>query len=269
MLPRAPTAGAALGVATRFFSPTLLNHSIRCYLWGAMYGAAHQIAFDDELFYVSALLHDIGLTEAFDNHWRPFEEAGGNLAWVFGVAAGWPAEQADRAAEIIVLHMGDDVSRDADPKARLLQIATSFDVTGRWAEEFPPDARTEVLVRYPRLGFSAELLAEFEDQARRKPSSACATSIGAVTSCREASNDVTVRGSAVVRPRNRRRRVRRSTPGRTATERIQGLPTSLSMRVPGAPAAQTQAKVATTTCHSSPDAGTPPSGLVCHSQICG
>ncbi|WIX81678.1 HD domain-containing protein [Amycolatopsis carbonis] len=178
MLPQAPTAGAALGVATRFFSPTLLNHSIRCYLWGAMYGAAHEIAFDDELFYVSALLHDIGLTEAFDNHWRPFEEAGGNLAWVFGVAAGWPAEQADRAAEIIVLHMGDDVSRDADPEAHLLQIATSFEVTGRWAEEFPPDARTEVLARYPRLGFSAELLAEFEDQARRKPSSACATSIG-------------------------------------------------------------------------------------------
>jgi hypothetical protein len=47
-------------VATRFCSPALLNHSVRSYLWGVTYGIAHGIAFDDELYYVSALLHDIG-----------------------------------------------------------------------------------------------------------------------------------------------------------------------------------------------------------------
>jgi hypothetical protein len=67
-----------------------------------MYGAAHGIAFDDELYYVSALVHDIGLTEPFDSHRVSFEEAGGDLAWLFGVAAGWPADQAARASEIIV-----------------------------------------------------------------------------------------------------------------------------------------------------------------------
>jgi HD superfamily phosphodiesterase len=96
MFPVTPAAEAALSVATRFCSPALLNHSIRSYLWGAMYGTAHGIAFDDELYYVAALLHDIGLTEAFDSHRLPFEEAGGHLAWVFGVAAGWPAERAAR-----------------------------------------------------------------------------------------------------------------------------------------------------------------------------
>src|SRR3954466_16112148 len=105
MFPETPAAAAALTVATRFCSPALLNHCVRCYLWGAMYGTAHGIAFDDELFYVSALLHDIGLTEAFDNHRLPFEEAGGHLTWAVGAAAGWPAERAARAAEIIVLHM--------------------------------------------------------------------------------------------------------------------------------------------------------------------
>ena len=88
--PQTPAATAALSVAARFYSPALLNHCIRSYLWGAMYAAAHGIAFDDELYYVSALLHDIGLTDAFDSHRVPFEEAGGDLAWVFGVAAGWP-----------------------------------------------------------------------------------------------------------------------------------------------------------------------------------
>lgn len=177
MFPETPAAAAALSVATRFCSPALLNHSVRSYLWGAMYGAAHGIAFDDELYYVSALLHDIGLTEAFDSHRSPFEEAGGQLAWVFGVAAGWPVERAGRAAEIIVLHMRDDVSPSADPESHLLQVATSWDVSGRRPEEFSADARTETLARHPRLGFGAEFLACFEDQARRKPDSAAAESV--------------------------------------------------------------------------------------------
>src|SRR4051795_10408069 len=96
MFPETPAAAAALSVATRYYSPALLNHCVRSYLWGAMYGRAHGIAFDDELYYVSALLHDLGLTEPFDNHRLAFEDAGGHLAWVFGTAAGWPAERAAR-----------------------------------------------------------------------------------------------------------------------------------------------------------------------------
>ena len=48
MFPQTPAATAALSVATRFYSPALLNHCIRSYLWGTMYAAAHRIAFDDQ-----------------------------------------------------------------------------------------------------------------------------------------------------------------------------------------------------------------------------
>lgn len=106
-----------------------------------------------------------------------FEEAGGHLAWVFGVAAGWPADRAARATEIIVLHMRDDVSSTADPESHLLQVATSWDVAGRRPEEFPAEVRAEILARYPTHGFGAEFLACFEDQARRKPHSAAAASV--------------------------------------------------------------------------------------------
>jgi HD domain-containing protein len=177
MFPRTPAAAAALAVATRFYSLELLNHCVRSYLWGAMYGAAHGIAFDDELYYVSAMLHDIGLTTAFDSHRLPFEEAGGELAWVFGVASGWSADRAARATEIIVLHMRDDVSSALDPESHLLQVATSWDVVGRRPEEFPPEARRDVLGRYPRQEFGREFLAFFEDQAARKRGSAAAASI--------------------------------------------------------------------------------------------
>jgi hypothetical protein len=72
--------------------------------------------------------------------------------------------------------MRDDVSAAADPESHLLQVATSWDVVGRRPEEFPPDARTEMLARYPWLEFGPEMLANFEDQATRKPDSACAAS---------------------------------------------------------------------------------------------
>ena len=97
---------------------------------------------------------------------------------MFGVAAGWPAERAARATEIIVLHMRDDVSPAADPESHLLQVATSWDVAGRRPEEFPAEVRAEILARYPRQGFGGEFIACFEDQARRKPGSAAAASIG-------------------------------------------------------------------------------------------
>jgi HD superfamily phosphodiesterase len=177
MFPATDAAKAALMVANRFYSPALLNHCLRSYLWGANYAAAHGIDFDDELYYVSALLHDIGLTEPFDSHRLAFENAGGDLAWVFSVAAGWPVDRAARAMEIIVLHMRDDVPAAVDPESHLLQVATAWDVAGRHAEEFPPDARADVLARYPRLGFGAEFLACFEDQAKRKPGSAAASSV--------------------------------------------------------------------------------------------
>ena len=176
-VPETPAATAALSVATRFYSPALLNHCVRSYLWGVTYAAAHNIAFDDELFYVSAMLHDIALTEPFDSHRIAFEEAGGDLAWVFAVAAGWPADRAARATEIIVLHMRDEVSSTVDSESHLLQVATSWDVVGRRPEEFSSEARAKILARYPRQGFGSEFAACFEDQAGRKPGTAAAASI--------------------------------------------------------------------------------------------
>lgn len=171
------TACAALDVAARFCSPALLNHSIRSYLWGVAYGRGHDIAFDDELYFVSAMLHDIGLTAAFDSHAVPFEEAGGHLGWVFGTAIGWPSERCARVDEVIVRHMREDIAANEDPESHLLQIATSWDVSGRHAEEFSGQFRAETLRMYPRLGFGAEFLTLFGDQAHRKPGCAAASAI--------------------------------------------------------------------------------------------
>ncbi|GAA2773900.1 cyanamide hydratase [Mycolicibacterium pallens] len=177
MFPSTPSATAAVSVATRFYTPALFNHCARSYVWGMKYAAAHDITFDDELYFVAAMLHDLALTAPFDSHRIAFEEAGGDLAWVFAVAAGWPVDRAARAEEIIVLHMRDDVAADVDPESHLLQVATAWDVAGRRPEEFASEVRAQVLEQYPRLGFGEEFLACFEDQARRKPDGAAAAAV--------------------------------------------------------------------------------------------
>src|SRR6185436_5385926 len=131
MIPDSPAVRLALDVATKFCSPALLNHSIRSYLWGAAYGRDRGIVFDPELLWVSAMFHDLGLTESFDNHALPFEDAGGHAAWVFGAGAGWIPERRRRVAEVIVRHMQADVAPEADPESHLLQVSTSWDVSGR------------------------------------------------------------------------------------------------------------------------------------------
>ncbi|GAB7071875.1 cyanamide hydratase [Mycobacterium hodleri] len=187
-IPQTPAATAALAVATRFYTPALLNHCVRSYLWGRVYATAHDVAVDDELFYVSAMLHDIALTDSFDSHRMSFEQAGGDVAWVFGVAAGWPADRAERATEIIVRHMRDDVSAAVDPESHLLQVATSWDVAGRRPEEFSLAARAEIVGRHPRLGFGREFVACFQDQAARKPDGAAAASMASGGAGRIAAN---------------------------------------------------------------------------------
>ncbi|APE16354.1 cyanamide hydratase [Mycobacterium sp. WY10] len=177
MFPSTPAATAAVSVATRFYTPALFNHCARSYVWGMKYAAAHDITFDGELYFVAAMLHDLALTAPFDSHRIAFEEAGGDLAWVFAVAAGWPADRAARAEEIIVLHMRDDVAADVDPESHLLQVATAWDVAGRRPDEFASEVRAQVLEQYPRLGFGEEFLACFEDQARRKPDGAAAAAV--------------------------------------------------------------------------------------------
>jgi hypothetical protein len=134
------------------------------------------------------MLHDLGLVPAFDNHLAPFEDAGGDVGWVFGAGAGWSAERRDRVKEIIVRHMWDAVDPALDVEGHLLREATTLDISGRNVDTWPADFRAEVLRRYPRLTLVAEFTAAFEDQARRKPGCAAATAIASGVAVRLANN---------------------------------------------------------------------------------
>ncbi|NUW45295.1 HD domain-containing protein [Nonomuraea rhodomycinica] len=171
VIPDTAACRGALEVAARYHTPSLLNHSVRAYLWAAAYARKQGIGFDAELLYVSAMLHDLGLTAEFDSHTVPFEEAGGHVAWAFCAGAGWSRERRQRALEVIVRHMWAEVSLEDDPEGHLLELSTGMDISGRRTELIPPGLREEVLARHPRLDIAKEFAACIAEQGERKPSS--------------------------------------------------------------------------------------------------
>ncbi|MEV6553110.1 HD domain-containing protein [Streptomyces sp. NPDC051597] len=173
-MPEGQAARAARLVCAEYADAALYHHSLRSYFFGAAWAREQGLEYDRELFFVSALLHDLALTPPFDSHRLPFEEAGGHLARVFTAGLGWPDARRDRAAELIVLHMRDDVSPEVDVESRLLQVGTSADVSGTGLDAFDTAFRTELVEAFPRLGFARAFVDLFHDQARRKPGCAAA-----------------------------------------------------------------------------------------------
>lgn len=174
-----PATHAAREVVTQYSSPALVNHCERAYLWSAALGELTGLRYDRELLYVASMVHDLGLVRAFDNHLAPFEDAGGDVGWVFAAGAGWPLGRRIRVKEIVVRHMWDEVDPSFDAEGHLLCEGTGLDITGRNAHVWPGSFRAEVIERFPRLGLPAEFMAAFEDQARRKPGCAAAAAIAA------------------------------------------------------------------------------------------
>ncbi len=179
---------AAREVSAEYSSPALFNHCERAYLWSAALGELTGVAYDRELLYVASMVHDLGLVPAFDNHLAPFEDAGGDVGWVFAAGAGWPPAKRTRVKEIVIRHMWDEVDPAFDAEGHLLCEGTGLDISGRNAETWPADFRAEVLERFPRLGLPAEFTAAFEDQARRKPGCAAAAAVASGVAGRIAAN---------------------------------------------------------------------------------
>jgi hypothetical protein len=65
-----------------------------------------------------------------------------------------------------------------DAEGHVLEVATGLDITGRNADQWTADVRTDVLERFPRLGLGEEFIRCIESQAERMPGSSAAASVG-------------------------------------------------------------------------------------------
>ena len=174
LAPPTPTALLALEAARRWSSPALVDHGIRSWAWARLRAEALGLDHDAEVLYVAAMLHDLGVTPAFDAHEIAFESAGGAAGWLFAAGAGWPVERRERVREIIERHMWLSVDPALDPEGHLLEVATSLDVSGVAPELWDAGILRAVTQRHPRRDFSAQFAGCIHAQARRKPATPAA-----------------------------------------------------------------------------------------------
>lgn len=171
----APDTAAARGareLVAQYHSAALVNHVHRSWLWAEAFATIEaREGVDHELLYTAALLHDIGLAPAFDNHVLGYEEAGGHVGEALTAGAGWPAERRRRVNEVIVRHNWPEVDPAFDLEGYLLETATGLDISGRRSEEIPLEFCREVLAAYPRLTLAEEFGSGVRDQSARKPHS--------------------------------------------------------------------------------------------------
>ena len=177
---RAPDSEAAVrtvALVESLSSPALYNHCLRTYIWGALLAQAGRIAFDEELFFVASLFHDIGLTPAHncqDSSCACFAVEGARAAQHYAVEFGWKAERCERLAEAISLHLTVRVGLQHGAEAHLLHEGAALDVIGARLGEIDRKSIDSVIARYPRLGIKAELATGIKEQARLRPHSRAA-----------------------------------------------------------------------------------------------
>jgi len=131
--------------------PYLFNHVMRSWLFAAIVAQRKQIAHDGEVLAVTAILHDLGLAEAFDGPLR-FEVEGANAARDFARNEGMD----DRRAQLI----WDGVALNSTPSIALYKEAEIGVATkgigldwGGWGYEAVTDAEMVAIIEaFPRLG---------------------------------------------------------------------------------------------------------------------
>lgn len=132
----------------------LTNHVHRTYYWGALLAQADKVRIqDEELFYVAALLHDLGITKQHrcaDPAIGDFSIDGGFAAYEFLVAHDVSQERAEAAAQAIILHVQID-GEDFGEMAKYLRDGAWTDLSGLRASEIPAREARGVLKLRPAL----------------------------------------------------------------------------------------------------------------------
>jgi HD domain len=158
----------AIELARSSSSPFLFNHVMRSWLFGVLIAEGAQSAPEPELLAVSAVLHDLGLTDRFAGQYR-FEVDGANAARSFLKDRGVPTPQIQLVWDAIALHTTRSIALHKQPEVAVTHAGISVDVIGAGLDLIPQDKLRAILIEFPRLSMKTELQSCLCSLIRRKP----------------------------------------------------------------------------------------------------
>ncbi|NGX07535.1 HD domain-containing protein [Mycobacteroides franklinii] len=147
----------------------IFHHSRRVFLFGALQGRQRGIAFDQELLYIAAMFHDLGLNERFHHSGRRFEVDSAFEAQAFLQSHGVPADAVRRVWTAIALHTTPGVPEYMEPEVPLLTAGVEYDVLGLGYQDLADEVPEEIVQLHPRPGLKNAIVRAFYDGVRTKP----------------------------------------------------------------------------------------------------
>lgn len=164
-LPKTPLIGEALDLVKRESSEMLFNHVVRSFIFGKLLAPDEPV--DDEVVFLSALLHDLGLT-AYARGKRRFEIEGADAARRFLIDRGYPAQLAWLVWDNIALHTWSDINLSKEAEGKVVQRGIVADAAGVEIASLEPERVAEVLQAFPRLSFESGFLDLLRIEAEEK-----------------------------------------------------------------------------------------------------
>ncbi|GAA3209891.1 HD domain-containing protein [Actinocorallia longicatena] len=174
-LPESDAALEALEWIRRIESESLVNHSVRSFLFARLLGRHRGVApgtdYDPELLFLACVLHDVGLTE-IGNGGQRFEVDGADLAADFMNARGFSAQAVDTIWQAIALHTSTGIVERRGTVCALAKGGISIDVTASGSEFITDDDARLIHDAYPRLSTVHELFDAIGGQIDARPEKA-------------------------------------------------------------------------------------------------
>jgi hypothetical protein len=170
-LPDSKLARDATDYVRALSAPVVFNHVLRTYVFGTLLGRAMNLKFDGELFYLGAVLHDLGQTERFMGKQR-FEVDGADAAAEFLQDKGVPKELIEVVWDAVALHTSRGIVERKRPEIALVSAGAGADVVGFGIDQLPREAVAQVIAVFPRPGFKKAYQKVMAEIVIRKPETA-------------------------------------------------------------------------------------------------
>jgi hypothetical protein len=168
-LPDTSACRAAEAFARKASDPSLFNHAMRTFAFGLAAAEIQHLVVDRELFFLGAVLHDLGLTELAAGKER-FEIEGADLARQLLAKEGVRDADLDIVWDAIALHTTAGVPPRKRPEIALVQLGAAIDI-GLVPLAAAGDAAADILGTWPRLAFKRCLPQALLAAYRRGPAS--------------------------------------------------------------------------------------------------
>jgi hypothetical protein len=167
-VPDSPLVARAMEEARTVSEPYLFNHAVRSWLYSVQIAEAQGLRYDEEVVAVSSLLHDLGLTSAYQGE-RRFEVEGADAARKLAKAGGIGDRRAQLVWYCVALNATLSISPHAEAEVGICTVGAGADYAGFLYDRIPKESAARILEGFPRLEMKARLRDCLCGIARAKP----------------------------------------------------------------------------------------------------